>query len=378
MDPYYEQRLREEVIYLHSLWHKGPPRPNFPKPNLTTLHPTNPTHFKKKRGNRPLGYRNKPRTETLDSGIEWPCKTPPKSPAATDSGWPSLRAPSNSEPRSLTPEQQARLASDHAQKAALKAASKFLSRGDDECTDEAEEEEDDPEGDDTPEGEGGAKLEFFVKLFEDDSALREYYEKNNAGGEFSCLVCYAVGKRGWKRYKDCVALVQHSISITKTKSTQAHRAYAHAICKLLGWDINRLPSSIVSVDNKLRPCSNNLVEAQENDIGSGKDGLNVPGSDTGLMSISIDGSKGSANNENAGANDAGSALLESNIDNRVNDELKLPECIKDVVNVNSGEVPLENESTNNENLRDNISSTGEVPLENESTNNENLRDNISS
>nr|GMD90243.1 uncharacterized protein LOC109150341 isoform X2 [Ipomoea batatas] len=355
MDPYYEQRLREEVIYLHSLWHQGPPTPKLPKPNPTTLHPTNPTQFKK-RGTKPLRNRNKTQTESSDSGIEWPCKTPPESPAATDSGWPSLRPPSNSEPPSITPEQQSRLASDQAHKAALKAASKFLSRGgnsDDECTDEDEAEEEE-EGD--SEGEGGAKLEFFVKLFEDDTGLREYYEKNNAGGEFICLVCYAAGKKGWKRYKDCVALVQHSISINKTKNRQAHRAYAHAICKLLGWDINRLPSSIVSVDNQLRPCSNSLVEGQENDIGSGKDGLNVPGSDTELTSISIDGSKGSANNENAGANDGGSSLLESNIDNHVNDELKLPECTKDAVNVNTGEVPLENESTNNENLRDNNSS----------------------
>lgn len=259
MDPYYEQRLREEVIYLHSLWHQGPPTPKFPKPNPTTLHPTNPTQFKK-RGTKPLRNRNKTQTESSDSGIEWPCKTPPKSPAATDSGWPSLRPPSNSEPPSITPEQQSRLASDQAHKAALKAASKFLSRGDnsdDESTDEAEEEEEEDS-----EGEGGAKLEFFVKLFEDDTGLREYYEKNNAGGEFICLVCYAAGKKGWKRYKDCVALVQHSISINKTKNRQAHRAYAHAICKLLGWDINRLPSSIVSVDNQLRPCSNSLVEGQ--------------------------------------------------------------------------------------------------------------------
>lgn len=262
MDPDYEQRLREEVIYLHSLWHQGPPRPNIPKPNLTTLHPRNPIQFKK-RGIRPLGKRNKTLTESLDSGIEWPCKITPDLPPATDSGWPSVRVPSNSEPRSLTPEEQARLASDQAQKVALKTVSEFLSHrdnADDECIDEVEEEDQDV--DDTTEGEGCTKLEFFVKLFKDDSALREYYEKNNAGGEFSCLVCYALGKRGWKRYKDCVALVQHSISITKTKSRQSHRAYGQAICNILGWDINRLPSSIVSIDNKLGPSSNNLVEGQ--------------------------------------------------------------------------------------------------------------------
>ncbi|KAI4366052.1 hypothetical protein MLD38_021975 [Melastoma candidum] len=51
MDPYveldpYVERLREEVIYLHSLWHQGPPcpRPSYPNPVPVSM-PSN--RFKK-------------------------------------------------------------------------------------------------------------------------------------------------------------------------------------------------------------------------------------------------------------------------------------------------------------------------------------------
>lgn len=49
-------------------------------------------------------------------------------------------------------------------------------------------------------------------------------------------------------------------------------------------------------------------------------------------------------------------MLQSNPDNPVNDGLKLPDCIKDVVNVNTSEVPVQNESPNSEDLQDNIGS----------------------
>lgn len=52
------------------------------------------------------------------------------------------------------------------------------------------------------------------------------------------------------------------------------------------------------------------VTWQGNDINSGKDALNAPGSNTELMTTSIDDPKGSANNENLGASDGGSAPLE--------------------------------------------------------------------
>jgi len=40
--------------------------------------------------------------------------------------------------------------------------------------------------------------------------LREYYENNSKKGDFYCLVCGGVKKKMWKRFKDCVALIQHS------------------------------------------------------------------------------------------------------------------------------------------------------------------------
>ncbi|KAG5579054.1 hypothetical protein H5410_049681 [Solanum commersonii] len=68
-------------------------------------------------------------------------------------------------------------------------------------------------------------LNFFAKLFEEDGGLRKYYEKNSeSGGEFSCLVCHGVGKKGWsKRFKDCVGLIHHSTTVLNTRQT--HRAY---------------------------------------------------------------------------------------------------------------------------------------------------------
>ena len=85
---------------------------------------------------------------------------------------------------------------------------------------------------------------FSSKVFAEDSELRSYYEKNCESGVISCFVCAGLGQKAGKKYKDCVALVQHATIIAKTKKRQAHKAVREVICKVLGWDIQKLSSII--------------------------------------------------------------------------------------------------------------------------------------
>ncbi|KAL1821508.1 hypothetical protein ACET3Z_016377 [Daucus carota] len=68
-------------------------------------------------------------------------------------------------------------------------------------------------------------------VFAEDSELRSYYEKNCESGEISCFVCAGLGQKAGKKYKDCVALVQHATTITKTKKRHARKAVGEVICK---------------------------------------------------------------------------------------------------------------------------------------------------
>uniref|UniRef100_A0A803N9Z9 Uncharacterized protein n=2 Tax=Chenopodium quinoa TaxID=63459 RepID=A0A803N9Z9_CHEQI len=81
-----------------------------------------------------------------------------------------------------------------------------------------------------------------MKVFEEQEELRGYYKKNCENGEFYCLVCGALAGKLSRKYKNCVAVVQHSVTISSTKKRKAHRAFGHVICKILGWDVHRLPS----------------------------------------------------------------------------------------------------------------------------------------
>ncbi|VFQ98701.1 unnamed protein product [Cuscuta campestris] len=159
-------------MYLHSLWHRGPPRSQNPIPNPYFLRPTTFV----RRGYLPPVKRSRIQREYSDPGIDWSCKIRKDTRRATAPGWPSVSIQSSSQPRSLTPKEQARMDSIQAQKAALKAVSDFLScrynadgeGNEDECIDEFEE----GDMDDTTEGEGCRNFDFFEKLYETDSALR--------------------------------------------------------------------------------------------------------------------------------------------------------------------------------------------------------------
>ena len=261
---YDEQGLRDEVLYLHALWRQGPPRnpnPNpYPNPNprpiskpSIILHQTsfsttfkNTTSNKKRRKIKKFKWPPESDPQPKSPGAEWPVQPIPDPP----SGW--LKPLSLPVTRPATAEEKAKFIALQLQEKSLAACRDFFSRG------ESDDDEDDVSDDDLEE-DGCEEFEFFVGLFAKDAELRSYYEKNNEGGVFCCLVCSGMGKKVGKKFKDCVAIVQHSISISKTNKRRAHRAYGRVICRILGWEVNRLPMIVLNVSDLL-PQADDLQE----------------------------------------------------------------------------------------------------------------------
>ncbi|KAF7141458.1 hypothetical protein RHSIM_Rhsim06G0208300 [Rhododendron simsii] len=223
MDPHCEQILRDEVIFVHSHWHHQKPttKPTHNPPTLLQTPKPNPTKFKKQKKKRPKPKKLKKISPQPDpprvSGPEWPCPSFPDPPSSAFE-WPVLKLNPAPATRPPSAEEQARFGGTQVQQKALRAAQEFFVD----------------------------KYKFFVKVFEEDGELRGFYERNCESGEFCCLVCGGIGKKVGKRFKGCVALVQHSNGIAKTKKRRAHRAFAQVVCKVLGWDIDRLPTSGLS------------------------------------------------------------------------------------------------------------------------------------
>ncbi|KAL1537942.1 hypothetical protein AAHA92_26740 [Salvia divinorum] len=239
MDPQYEQRLRDEVLFLHSLWHQGPPTT---AATPYHLQPSKSTHFKKKPNHR-AKTRPNAASSTSSHGVEWPCPASPP-PAIT---WPTGPAPTPNPPP-LSPEEQAKLAAKGALHHALKAVRESLTSSSPDDSDEIESSDDD---DEPMDGNCGSEVYSVFNIVFEDATLKEYYAKNFVMGEFSCLVCGAVGgKNSGKKFKGCLPLLQHSISIEKTKRKGAHRAFAQAVCEVLGWDIHRLPEIVSKLSDK--------------------------------------------------------------------------------------------------------------------------------
>lgn len=265
MDPYDERRLIEEVIYLHSLWRQGPPRnpnPN-PRPNVnnpsTILHqPSISTPFKninaKKKKNKKKKKKIMANHENPleNSDILWQQTVVAESPTSA-SGWPAFKPSScQAVKKPLSAEDEAKSLANKMQQKGLEASSNFFSRNccldDDEDEYEDSDDDDDIDMDDCEECE---EYKFFLNMFKEENDLRNYYEKNYEAGDFFCLVCCGIGKKVWRRYKNCVAVVQHSVGIANTKKKIAHRAFGQVICKVLGWDINRLPTIVLSTSDTL-------------------------------------------------------------------------------------------------------------------------------
>lgn len=276
-----------------------------------------------------------------DSGIEWTCKSPAESPPLTESGWPSFKPQTIKQPHLPSVQELASVEANRVQQHALKAVSEYLKYSIDAEDNDNDDEDDDSEEEDVMEVEKVDKEEknvsFFAKLFEED-------------GEFSCLVCCGVGKKGWKkRFKDCVALVQHSISIANANTRQAHRAYGQVICRVLGWDITRLPSIVLSAGD-MQPAeaqvlgsglqssslansndgSNKTLQGNEDD--GGKCGLSGLSNTTDTLNISnaeLSEQTQSFSNENQQENGGGSTALEKNSPVEASVSNVIPETAKE-------------------------------------------------
>ncbi|KAI3828194.1 hypothetical protein L1987_02291 [Smallanthus sonchifolius] len=197
MDPYNEQRLRDEVIYLHSLWHQGHPTPS----PTVNLHPSNPTRFKKPK-KKPPKFNTRKKNLGNFSGKEWSVKPLPADPPLNQSGWPELKLKPKPQPTRLpTPEELERHNWNQIQQRALNSAKEFYSNNSDDDDDDDDDEDDDmSEDDDNVENK---EYDFFWKLFNGDEELKAYYVKHcGGGGEFSSLVCGGANEKQGKRFKD--------------------------------------------------------------------------------------------------------------------------------------------------------------------------------
>ncbi|XP_062096813.1 uncharacterized protein LOC133802508 isoform X2 [Humulus lupulus] len=239
MDPYHEQRLRDEVIYLHSLWHQGPPSttPTSRPERKLPQQPPNPTNKLLK----------------------------PNPPSNSDIQWPQPNIVSGSSTRLETAEEKARNLVLKLQHNASNAFKEFLAKSGCDSDDDSEEE------DDYWVGNGDDKYLLFLRIFLEDYGLRKYYQENSEGGEFCCLVCYGLGrKNSGRRFKSCLGVAQHSIAISKTKSksNDSHRALAQAICRVLGWDFDKLPVVVL----KGQPLGPVLIKKGETQGNVGNEG----------------------------------------------------------------------------------------------------------
>ncbi|KAG5254888.1 Methylthioribose-1-phosphate isomerase [Salix suchowensis] len=295
MNPYegpftpHEQTLRDEVIYLHSLWHQGPPTLN-PNPYPPTdvnyssrnLHVSNPTPFKKTNRHKPkyqkannvapAGSASDPRP---DPGPEWPLNSPHPSPPPSGSGWLEFRSNPRPSSRPATESDQGKVSAMHMQQKAVKCCNQFVVKrvdldgnGDNEL-DEADGDDDCSWNDSVVEE--SEEFKFFLSFFVENQEMRDFYEKNTERGDFYCLVCGGKGEKVGKSYRGCASLLQHARTIWKKKRNGPHRAFGHLICKVLGWDISRLPMIVL----KGEPLSHLLVNSGQTENFVGGDGKKV-------------------------------------------------------------------------------------------------------
>ncbi|KAF8732918.1 hypothetical protein HU200_015268 [Digitaria exilis] len=245
-----DRRLAEEVLYLHSLWRRGPPgaapAPTQPPSSSAARNQTETTKRK-----RPAVAARKAKTIELkrlrreataaaaagpkDHGFEWPVA--PSPPNSSPKAWPDAAPPSTSTPAKPPPPPPSPGA--RAQREALRAAAEFLSnRG------SSYDNDDDDAGSESDGEEDAAG--FITGLFVRDAALRGHYERGWEEGHFECLACAGGNRKAGRRFKGCAALVQHAgAGPTRYGRSRAHRALAAVVCRVLGWDVATLPSIVI-------------------------------------------------------------------------------------------------------------------------------------
>lgn len=183
------------------------------------------------------------------SDSEWPCMQTADKSSPITLGWPALKPEIASATCETSAEEKARIAVVQLQHKVLEACKIFFakpcSNSSEDEKDEADEEEEDYDSMDENGYNECEEYKFLLGIFKENSELRSYYQNNQGSGEFFCLVCGGIGKKVWKKFKDCSGLLQHSFAIRKTKKKQAHRAFAYLICEVVGWDFDRLPMIVL-------------------------------------------------------------------------------------------------------------------------------------
>ncbi|CAA7062027.1 unnamed protein product [Microthlaspi erraticum] len=266
MNLYDEESLKQEVIYLHSLWHHGPPTRNpIPSPSFNPFQDpvqrsrTNyipPADFQllsrygaavppmtSRNPNQPQNLHNNKRSRP-DWDREWAVKELHRSPP-TGSGWPEFKPCKKARP--LSEEEKAKFAANQLQREIHRTCRDFFGRksgeedssgaGGDDGSSDTDEGDDDHQSSERVKT-SSKEFQFFSRLFEENGKLKEYYEKNTGNGEFWCLVCGGTGDKSCRKFKSCLALIQHSLAIHKTVLKTPHRALAQVVCNVLGWDVD--------------------------------------------------------------------------------------------------------------------------------------------
>ncbi|GJN29615.1 hypothetical protein PR202_gb17858 [Eleusine coracana subsp. coracana] len=230
-----DRDLAAEVLYLHSLWHRGPPSPA-PAPAPAAAAVPNQSRSgrrrPRKRNRRRLGRGD---DEIEDGGPDWPlAPSPPEESTPPSPGSPAHPAAHEEPP--LPPPSPGSLA----HREAIRAAEEFFATH----ISDVEEEEEEVYA---SEGDEEEAVWFFTEMFERDVALRGHYERHWEEGQFVCMACVGRKARRGKgrRFRGCIGLVQHARAATRYGRPAAHRALATVVCRVLGWDIKRLPSIVI-------------------------------------------------------------------------------------------------------------------------------------
>lgn len=176
-------------------------------------------------------------SEDSGTGAEWRLPKPVVNLLTGSSEWAPAKPDVSWTPP--TAKEEARQAVLQMQCRVFESFGKFLARKARSDDDEAAEEDDNVAED------GGLEeseeYKFTLDVFVRDMELRGYYETNYVSGDFYCFVCGGDKVFGKKKFESCEGLLQHSISTANENLKQAHRALGLVICKVLGWDFDRLP-----------------------------------------------------------------------------------------------------------------------------------------
>lgn len=198
-------------------------------------------------------YQKQECCPSLVASKSWSCVETVDELSPIRTGWATSKPTKPLEIQLASVEDQAKLAAVKLQNEVLEACRIYFEKNassDDDDDDEEYSIMDEDEDDliDKNESENSEEFKFFMKIFLENNELRNYYQKSFEAGEFCCLVCGGIGKKVSKRFKDCLGLLQHSTAILKTKKKHAHRAFAQVVCKVLGWDVDKLPMIVAKGD----------------------------------------------------------------------------------------------------------------------------------